>query len=644
MQRDKSSKNDKSNENNNIININLGKEVEKIVQQKSELVPVSVEPSMMEQIEDDGSDELDKQLVDELQAAIRAFDEIKDRAKSMNISIPAVLSDIPDYLTNINNLNQVERLTNDLRERINKINSMILQRQQAPSVTPQAPTTAPTPPVGDTSIPSAPRFPMRSPMPQFAQPSFATSGAPAVDPIAIQRQQELIKAQQESLRQLQERIARQEQKPQPTPPIQDPVKDSPDFDASFGDVGTALSRANKIKEYYEDGRNYPPQRDMAFYMNKLNSDIGVLTDLSRKTTNPMVKAQIDDINKFLTNLIKNPPTSQPTTTPPQTEQAPPPPFEEQKPDDQPPPYTPPDNARKAYLELNSRGFPVPPTPAVTALALVELRDTNGNPTGKFNLVINGQRLPQVFNADGSFVDIENTVVDIQSNAGETEINLANRIKALFNTNRDVPGIRAIKPNGDPQFIPRRILRQSVENIANFLQNTGFFLMEGTNADSPPETGGRRPTTNIILARQFLINKLQEINNFPVEPINQKYKNDLMNRVQVYIRSNLPEGNTTPLSEVYIPYLTDVNYDVKKALAYTRGHTIQTQRQTGTQDQDSARAGFMTVSNIPAPTPDEMIGGETFIVNLVKSMFENPNNRPVSPRETRGARLPQDLSP
>merc|ERR1712023_467990 len=191
MQRDKSSKNDKSNENNNIISINLGKEVEKIVQQKSELVPVSVEPSMMEQIEDDGSDELDKQLVDELQAAIRAFDEIKDRAKSMNIGIPAVLSDIPDYLTNINNLNQVERLTNDLRERINKINSMILQRQQAPSVTPQAPTTAPPPPVSDGTIPAAPRFPMRSPMPQFAQPSFATSTTPAIDPIALQRQREI---------------------------------------------------------------------------------------------------------------------------------------------------------------------------------------------------------------------------------------------------------------------------------------------------------------------------------------------------------------------------------------------------------------------------------------------------------------------
>jgi hypothetical protein len=643
MQRNKSSKNDKSNENNNIININLGKEVEKIVQQKSELVPVSVEPSMMEQIEDDGSDELDKQLVDELQAAIRDFDEIKDRAKSMNISIPAVLSDIPDYLTNINNLNQVERLTNDLRERINKINSMILQRQQAPSVTPQAPTTAPTPPVGDTSIPSAPRFPMRSPMPQFAQPSFATSTTPAIDPIALQKQREIERLAQESiLRSLQETTGGQ----QTTPPIKDPIKDAPDFDSSFGDVGTPLSRANKIKEYYENGKNYPPQRDMAFFMNKLNSDIGVLSQLSRTTTNPRVKAQIDDINQFLVDIIKNPPTSQPT--PPQqekpTEQEKPPPFEEEKPDDQPPPYTPPDNARKAYLELNSRGFPVPPTPAVTALALVELMDTNGNPTGKFNLLINGQRLPQVFNSDGSFIDIENTVVDIQSNTGETEINLANRIKALFNTNRDIPGIRAIKPNGEPQFIPRRILRQSVENIANFLQNTGFFLMEGTNAESPPVTSGRRPTTNIILARQFLINKLQEINNFPVEPINQKYKNDLMNRVQVYIRSNLPEGNTTPLSEVYIPYLTDVNYDVKKALAYSRGHTIQTQRQTGQQDQESARAGFMTVSNIPAPTPDEMIGGETFIVNLVKSMFENPNNRPVSPRETRGARLPQDLSP
>ena len=653
MQRDKSSKNDKSNENNNIININLGKEVEKIVQQKSELVPVSVEPSMMEQIEDNGSDELDKQLVDELQAAIRAFDEIKDRAKSMNIGIPAVLSDIPDYLTNINNLNQVERLTNDLRERINKINSMILQKQQAPSIRPQAPTTAPTPPVSDGTIPAAPRFPMRSPMPQFAQPSFATSTTPAIDPIALQRQREIERISQEAiLRSIRERTGRE----QTTPPIKDPIKDAPDFDPSFGDVGTPLSRAMKYKEYYEDSKNYPPQVDMAMYMNKLKGDIDILEDLSRKTDNPNVKAQIKDIQKFLIDLQKNPSTTTPPPTeqekppPLATEQEPPPPFpespppfEQEKPDDQPPTYTPPDNARKAYLELNSRGFQVPPTPAVTALALVELRDTNGNPTGRYNLVINGQRFPQVFKQDGSFIDIANTVLDIQSNAFETEINLANRIKALYNENTDVPGIRAIKPNGDPQFVPRRILRQSVEKIANFLTNTGFFLINEAD-DEPPLIDTRRPITGIVLARQFLINKLQEINNFLVAPINQKYKNDLMNRVQVFIRSNLPEGNTTPLSEVFIPYLTDVNYDVKKALAYLRGHTIQTQRQTGQQDQDSARAGFMTVSNIPAPTPDEMIGGETFIVNLVKSMFENPDNRPVSPRETRGARLPQDLSP
>ena len=616
--------------------------MEKIVQQKSELVPISLEPSMSEQIEDDGSDDMDKQLVDELQAAIREFDAVKDRAKSMNINIPPVLSDIPDYLTNINNLNQVERLTNDLRERINKINSMILQRQQAPSVSPQAPPTAPTPPVSDTNIPTGPRFPMRNPMPQFAQPAFS-SGTPVIDPIAVQRQQELIKTQQESLRKLQERLAKQAQQGQQNQP--DPVKDDPDFDASFGDVGTALSRANKIKEYYENSNNLPPNRDRPFFNNKINSDIGTLTQLSRTTTNPAIKSTIDGIIQELIILRDKPPGNEPTGgrgRPAETPE-----------DYRPPPYTPetdpaPDYdslpSSRAYAELRARGFQVTPVPMVRSMELVELRDTSGNPTGKFNLIINGERLNQVFNADGSFIDIDNSVIDVAAASGETGTNLANRIKTAYNENTGVAGIRVVKPSGVSTFIPKRILRQSVRNIENYLQNMGFFLREGTNADSSPSTGVRRPTTDIKLARQFLINKLQEINNFQVEPINQKYKNDLMNRVQVYIRSNLPEGNTTPLSEVYIPYLTDVNYDVKKALAYNRGHTIQTQRQTGQQDQDSARAGFMAVSNIPAPTPDEMRGGETFIFNLVKSMFENPNNRPVDPQDTTSNIRPEDMSP
>jgi len=53
--------------------------------------------------------------------------------------------------------------------------------------------------------------------------------------------------------------------------------------------------------------------------------------------------------------------------------------------------------------------------------------------------------------------------------------------------------------------------------------------------------------------------------------------------------------------------------------------------------------FMGASHIPAPSPDEMYGGERLIYEGVRDMFEDPANLPYDPRDTRG-QLPQTGRP
>ena len=53
--------------------------------------------------------------------------------------------------------------------------------------------------------------------------------------------------------------------------------------------------------------------------------------------------------------------------------------------------------------------------------------------------------------------------------------------------------------------------------------------------------------------------------------------------------------------------------------------------------------FMGASHIPAPSPDEMAGGERLIYEGVRDMFEDPANLPYDPRDTRG-QLPQTGMP
>ena len=277
----KSKQNKATNENNNIININLGKEVHEYIKhtEKIKTEKIKNEPKPK-------APEIDDSLyADELKEIISVYNNLKNQAVNSGIILPENLTIIPSTNMNIKNVNDIIALTNYIKMLIKEIQEFIKNYKQ----TTQTQTTTQTTTQGQTQTTTQGRpfaYPQRASY-NYTQPYQSPYnynyqiGIPPITP------------------------ARPPARPPPaTPAPITPDTEPPKYEP---DILTAsnLQKAENIKLYYNLPTNYPPTKTNDEFLIKIKNDIMTLQNLAVTSINLVIKNKIYQIRKDLLIIRQN---------------------------------------------------------------------------------------------------------------------------------------------------------------------------------------------------------------------------------------------------------------------------------------------------------------------------------------------------
>ena len=295
----KSKQNKATNENNNIININLGKEVHEYIKhtEKIKTEKIKNEPKPK-------APEIDDSLyADELKEIISVYNNLKNQAVNSGIILPENLTIIPSTNMNIKNVNDIIALTNYIKMLIKEIQEFIKNYKQ----TTQTQTTTQTTTQGQTQTTTQGRpfaYPQRAsynytqpyqspynynyqigippitPARPPARPPPATPAKPPITPATPARPPPAT--------------------PAPITPDTEPPKYEPDILTASN-----LQKAENIKLYYNLPTNYPPTKTNDEFLIKIKNDIMTLQNLAVTSINLVIKNKIYQIRKDLLIIRQN---------------------------------------------------------------------------------------------------------------------------------------------------------------------------------------------------------------------------------------------------------------------------------------------------------------------------------------------------
>ena len=226
-------------------------------------------------------------------------------------------------------------------------------------------------------------------------------------------------------------------------------------------------------------------------------------------------------------------------------------------------------------------------------------------------------------------------MELSVNEGRTIGNTVRRIDDQLEVIREDPNRYDDRDEREPQqpYFPRTPSRDNeIESLKTQTEGLGFpsYVMEEPIVSSSIERLlriGIRPRS-ILDGYTYFLNKERESNpRFSIQ--------GNMGELASFYNRAIPDSGTA----------NQFNQQLDKSWSLLESSTgrrpsieppVQTPQPTPPEEPvRETDPSYMGAAHIPAPSPEEMAGGERYIYDAVRGWFENPANRPLDPRDTRG---------